>query len=156
MLTALLLALTFNAKVLTIPDGDTITVAANPPPADLPITNRIRLAGIDAPEIQQHYGPESRDYLRTLIPRGTTITLEYHEPDQYNRLLCTITRGELNINHALVTNGCAWRYPFAHDKYGNYQDAENTARTNHHGLWTTNAPTPPIPPWQYKRQNPKQ
>jgi len=48
-------------QVLSIHDGDTIKVEKDG------ITEKVRFCGIDAPEISQPLGKESRDYLRSLV-----------------------------------------------------------------------------------------
>ena len=83
-------------------DGDTIVVAVSsntPLPAaarkakagdttrDTPV--RVRLAGIDAPEMSQPHGPQSRTHLATLIA-DKAIRLEYTRTGRYGRLLANV------------------------------------------------------------------
>ncbi|MEA5578729.1 thermonuclease family protein, partial [Anabaena sp. UHCC 0451] len=66
-------------QIISVHDGDTIKVEKSG------ITERIRLCGIDAPEISQLLGKESRDYLRSLIPVGKIVQISVVDADRYNR-----------------------------------------------------------------------
>ena len=52
----------FNAQVVRVIDGDTIQVKDN-----LGHKFKIRLLGIDTPEIKQAFGKESSDYLKSIV-----------------------------------------------------------------------------------------
>src|SRR4051812_6540848 len=66
-----------TATVTHLVDGDTLDVDFNGR------TERIRLLNIDTPETKdpneavQCLGPEAAKYLATLVPVGSTVTLEY-------------------------------------------------------------------------------
>jgi micrococcal nuclease len=102
--------------VLQVVDGDTF---------DLEIggrTERVRLIGIDTPEIahaeggsddavDECYGPEARDYLRSELPAGTEVRLsrDIVGRDDYGRLLAYVHRrtDDVFVNEALVAGGYA-------------------------------------------------
>ena len=81
-----------HAKVVRVVDGDTIDVTI-----DYGFTlrqdHRVRLAGIDAPEVNS-VGPEgerARDWLRTRLPAGTPVELVTDKPaDKFGRYLATV------------------------------------------------------------------
>ena len=50
-----------SGKVIKIYDGDTITIMAKE-------KIKVRLFGIDAPELKQEFGKESREHLEKLCP----------------------------------------------------------------------------------------
>ena len=70
------LANAFQANVINVTDGDTIKVKHQGS------VIKIRLSGIDAPETNQSYGPESRDYLKSII-LNKTVSIEGNKKDKY-------------------------------------------------------------------------
>ena len=68
--------------VVDISDGDTVRIRADG-------IHKIRLKGIDAPEMSQPFGPESRQHLveLTFMKR---VAAECPERDHYGRLICTL------------------------------------------------------------------
>jgi micrococcal nuclease len=89
---------TLVAKVERVSDGDTITALTSEG-----TKLRIRLLGIDAPEIPhgqkpgQPYGIEAHDYLARLIG-GRTIQVQTYGPDKYKRILAIAFLGAVNVN----------------------------------------------------------
>ena len=55
--------LAFDAEVIKISDGDTIVVLSGKE------QTKVRLYGIDAPELKQPYGKKSKQFLSNLITR---------------------------------------------------------------------------------------
>lgn len=102
-----------NVKVLSVYDGDTITVEIDHG-FHVKQTIKVRLIGIDTPEVR---GPEKvegkkvRDILRKKID-GKNIWLQTHKDrtGKYGRYLATVRLGSLNINAWLVKNGYAKKY----------------------------------------------
>lgn len=130
-----------NATVDRVVDGDTIV-------ADIDGTQeRVRLLGIDTPESvaetrpDQCYGVEASDYLKSLLPEGTEITLirDQEARDQYDRLLAYIVRSEdqLFINLDLIQQGYAGVLIYSpNDHYeALFTEAENVAIRADVGLW---------------------
>lgn len=60
--------------VLDVHDGDTVTVA---PMGDVRVPMQLRLYGIDAPELEQKGGPQSRDHLLSLVRPGCVCAWTY-------------------------------------------------------------------------------
>lgn len=83
-----------HAKVVDVTDGDTVTVDIDYG-FHLKQRHRVRLAGIDAPEVNAR-GPEgeaARDWLRARLPAGAAIELVTDKPaDKYGRYLATVWR----------------------------------------------------------------
>ncbi len=75
---------------------------------------RVRLALIDAPELDEPRGIEARDRLRELID-GRDVTIEFSEPDgrrrgAYGRLLLSVEVDGRDVETVLVCEGLAeWR-----------------------------------------------
>ncbi len=88
-------------------DGDSVTVTT-----EHRTTLRVRLLGIDAPEIPhgqkpgQPYGEEARDNLDHLIG-GKTVSVDAYEPDEYERVLALVWDEQLNVNLLMVAMGYA-------------------------------------------------
>jgi endonuclease YncB( thermonuclease family) len=133
---------TFEANVVAVPDGDSISVMVGRQRV------KVRLAGIDAPERKQRFGNESRQALARLC-RNTKARVAWTEKDDYQRLLGRVSCAGTDANAEQVRQGMAWvRYKQQYPQLSGLQDA---ARRERRGLWTQHAPTPP---WDWRRRNP--
>src|SRR4051812_3648267 len=74
----------WRAVVVAVHDGDSLTIreAGRSP-------RRIRIEGIDAPELQQPFGIESRDAL-TSLTLNKSVEVHYKGHDRYGRMLARI------------------------------------------------------------------
>ena len=146
----ILLCLTTNlfAKELlteiTVTDGDTVRGKY----ADEMI--KIRLAEIDAPELKQSFGIESKNCLKKLIKQSDgKVFFKFKEKDRYKRHVGWIYSENLDINLEMIKKGCAWVY----DRYAERKvlfKHQNMAKQNKLGLWK-NANS--IAPWDWRRLN---
>ena len=113
-------------------DGDTIRLKTG---------ETVRLIGIDAPELSQPGGEESREYLTHLI-LNKRISLEkgYEDRDKYNRLLRFVYIGSICINEEMIRQGYAEaRYVSPEDPRREYYiQLEMEAETAKAGLWSDN------------------
>lgn len=127
--------------VTNIVDGDTIDVNINGE------IKRVRLIGIDAPEISENecYNGESFEKARELL-LNKKVSLEadssQNDKDIYNRLLRYIFLEDgTNFNLSMIKEGYAVEYTY--DKPYKYQNefkiAQNSAKTGNKGLWNTSA-----------------
>ncbi len=91
-----------SARVTDIIDGDTIRVIIRGE------EKRVRLAGIDAPELGEG-GEKSRDFLTIICPPGTPVELELLGRDRYGRLLAVVYLKGINLNELLVRENLAER-----------------------------------------------
>lgn len=129
----------FPAKVIKISDGDTIIILQDKQQI------KVRLFGIDAPELKQPYGKKSKQFLANLIA-GEVVEVEKNGKDRYKRTLGIIHFKGQDINAQMVLNGYAWAYV----KYSRiYVDQEKTAREKKRGLWQSSNPTPP---WKWRKR----
>jgi endonuclease YncB( thermonuclease family) len=127
-----------TASEFSVVDGDSLKVTFG---ADIPVS--IRLAGIDAPELGQHYGFEAKENLeRQLTQNRPEMTFE--ENGKYGRKVCTLSLDGLNLNLQLVENGFAWASP---DVGASFQNAQKMAQERGLGLWSRSTPTPP---WEWR------
>jgi micrococcal nuclease len=136
-----------TAKVVSIGDGDTLTVQQS---------NRrvtIRLACVDAPEkAQTPWGAESTAKLKGLLPIGQSVRIREVEKDQYNRTVGEVFVGNRSINLTLVQSGTAVVYrQYLKGCAGNenqYLTAERLARSQRIGFWNQ---ANPVMPWDFRR-----
>jgi micrococcal nuclease len=115
----------------SIIDGDTFRLSNG---------ETVRLIGIDAPELNQPGGEESREYLAQLIlNKGITLEKGYEERDKYNRLLRFVYIGNLCINEEIIRQGYAEaRYLTENPLREYYIQLEMEAETAKAGLWRDN------------------
>jgi endonuclease YncB( thermonuclease family) len=127
--------------VTSVHDGDTITV----------LGESIRLASIDAPELDQAYGPSSRAHLTAMV-LGQTVTVTYAQKDRYDRVLGTVFKPDCSqVNWDQVASGAAWYYAAYQCEIDlrqrqAYAAAHASARTAKKGLWATTA----VAPWVHR------
>jgi endonuclease YncB( thermonuclease family) len=138
------LPLEITGRVVRVGDGDTLTVED---PSGR--SYKVRLVGIDAPELAQPFGAESRQALLKQT-RGKNVRVRWQEEDRYGRLLGDVYLGETHLNESQVRSGWAWKYLRA--KSAALAAAERTAREKRLGLWAKENPTPP---WEYRREHPR-
>ena len=129
----------FNGKVVSIHDGDTITVLQGKQQV------KVRLFGIDAPELKQPYGKKSKRFLANLIA-GEVVEVEENGNDKYGRTIGTVYLNGDDINAQMVENGYAWAYRKFSKKY---TAQESKAKSQRLGLWQEKEP---IPPWEWRKR----
>jgi len=131
-----------RGKVVSIADGDTITVLDS-----AKVQHKVRLQGIDAPEKKQAFGTKSKEELSEKVgERDVVVT--WTEKDRYDRLLGEVMIGNRHINLEMVQDGMAWHYK-QYSKSKELADAEEKARQAKKGLW---ADKDPIPPWEFRKK----
>ena len=142
----LLAAPAHAASVLSIGDGDTITVTEGSKRI------KVRLACIDAPETSQSpYGMKERKKIQGLLPIGSQVTLRTKATDRYGRSVSEVLRGAININQSLVGSGNAfvyWQYIGGCDRQ-TYSRLENDARLKRMGVW--GVPGGIQRPWDFRK-----
>ena len=108
--------------VTRVVDGDTVWVKVAPgvdsvnsaKGASGGETLKVRIVGIDAPEICQLGGPESRDALRGHV-LGQHVTLtspSARSHDDYGRVLATLDKQGEDVGRWMVRRGQAWSYGY--------------------------------------------
>ena len=113
-------------SIAKVTDGDTVVTSEG---------DRIRLWGIDAPEMNQPYGKEATIVLTELI-HGKKLFAEIIDTDRYGRQVARIYTGDgMNINRSLVCLGAAWWYERYAPKASDFRSCELEARRTKTGLW---------------------
>ena len=111
-------------------DGDTFKLETG---------EKVRLIGIDAPELTQPGGKESREYLAQLIlNKGITLEKGYEDRDKYNRLLRFVYIGNTCINEEMIKQGYAEARYLTDSIREHYIQLEIEAETAKAGLWHDN------------------
>jgi len=142
---------TVEGTVVRVFDGDTVSLVTREG-----TKLRIRLYGIDAPEVRhekmpgQPFGKEAWDALEALV-LGRRVTVRIVDVDAHKRLVGVVHLAGRDINLAMVRGGYAWAYRrYLPSPYASvYINAERKAREEKLGLWIQDKPEPP---WEYKRQ----
>jgi len=129
----------FHATVTWIDDGDTVWISEDGHRL------RVRLSGVDCPELAQPFGAEARRAtLTALLQRD--VTVDVRDVDAYGRLVARIHNGGRDMSEDLLRDGLAWYYSrFVTDPV--LASAESEARRAHRGLWSQ---PNPVPPWVFR------
>jgi micrococcal nuclease len=115
---------------IAVIDGDTFILETG---------EKVRLIGIDAPELSQPGGEESRDYLAHLIlNKGLTLKEGYEDRDKYNRLLRFVYTGDVCINEEMIRQGYAEARYLTDSLRKYYIQLEIKAEIAKAGLWSEN------------------
>jgi endonuclease YncB( thermonuclease family) len=140
-----LAAAEFSAVVAGVHGGDTLTVRNGER------SIRIRLSGIDSPEMNQPFGDDARSYAAELA-LGTTVTVIEEKMDRYGRLVAWVVLADgRNLNHEIVAAGFAWSYRPLSPGNRILRELESDASQKGRGLWAAAEPTPP---WEWRKQPP--
>lgn len=141
---------TYRCELKKIYDGDTVTARCNGQKGQQEI--RIRLAGIDAPEMgQTPFGEESKRELGKRL--GKHFDLRYLGPDYYHRSLGTLlSYGGRDINLQMIEDGYAFAYEGS-DTPAAYKQAEKSARAARRGFWRKNKNQQPTSPKTWRRHH---
>ena len=132
-------ALTGTARVI---DGDTLDIAGT----------RVRLEGIDAPEIAQRCGRRflgtwacGKGAARALrdLTSGREVACERRGTDKYGRMLGVCFADGRDVNAEMVRQGFAWAFVRYSDSY---VAVEAKARAAKAGIWQGKAQ----PAWDYR------
>jgi len=100
---------------------------------------KVRLIGINAPEISDIYGRESKQHLAYLI--DAKIVEMYsdnisNDKDVYKRLLRYISVDGVDINMKMVNEGFAFAYlKYNFTKSEEYKQAQTQAQLGNRGIW---------------------
>jgi len=144
------------ATVINVHDGDTITVKLGWQKV------KVRLCGIDAPELSQPLGMQSRDHLRSLFASaGNQVILYISDTDRYGRKVAELyvpahnpqqPEEEKLLNEEQLRAGMAYIYAKYASRCPNGSDfakMEAIAQRKKLGVWSD--PTA-MKPWDYRKK----
>jgi micrococcal nuclease len=125
----------FDARVIVVMDGDTLMVLHEGKKL------KIRLANIDAPELDQAFGRESRLALQNRVLKKQ-IHVTSRAIDRYGRMIADISLDGRSVNEEQVLNGMAWEYSHYHTDQ-HYKSLQDQAEKAQGGLWGAGNPMTP-------------
>ncbi len=129
-------------RVVGVYDGDSFTLLD-----EKNVEYKIRLHGIDCPELKQAYGKAAKYYVSGLI-YNQYVTVETDKKDRYGRNIGIVKMANGKIlNEEILKNGFAWHY-LEYDTNPLWTDMENSAKTAKIGLWVDSSP---MAPWIWRK-----
>ena len=142
LLPAIVLAASFTGKVVQVSDGDTLQVLRDGR------AEKVRLAGIDCPELNQPFGQAAKRFVLQVAAQQT-VTVQIVTTDRYGRTVGEVVLPDgRSLNQELVRAGYAWWYrKYSDDAVLEALEAE--ARLARRGLW---AEVDPVRPWDWRRR----
>ncbi len=100
----------YDATIISVYDGDTCTALITLP-LDVSKTEKIRILGIDAPEMPTPEGIKSKDVLsRKILNQKVVIVTHGDVREKYGRLLADIIYKDLDIATFMKDVGAAKAY----------------------------------------------
>ncbi|MBL8820294.1 MAG: thermonuclease family protein [Planctomyces sp.] len=139
-------------KVVELPDSDVLQIQTVEGKEF-----RIRLNGVDAPELKQSFGETAREQLRKTVGSNPVRVITQGEDrtgqiigDVYVRVAGTKeTDKETHLNSYVVEHGLAWHFVRYAPDNKTLADAQKSAQGQKAGLW---AESDPVAPWDWRRQ----
>ncbi|MBC7619518.1 MAG: thermonuclease family protein [Candidatus Saccharibacteria bacterium] len=135
-----------HGMISGVTDGDTVTLldAQN-------MRYKLRLAGIDAPEMRMPFGVQAKQFLEKRLLNKKVVAL-ITKQDRYGRDIATLLLAGEDINLQLIQAGLAWHYTkYAREQTdesaARYSNAERKARMQSVGLWQADSPQSP---WDWR------
>jgi micrococcal nuclease len=122
----------YEGRVSRVSDGDTLWVK----PLAGGRYRKLRLDGLDAPEICQPGGVAARDALAQRL-LGQVVTVRVRAFDDYGRAVARLEQGDLEVGAWLVREGHAWSSRWR-GRPSAYADEEALARGQRRGVFQTN------------------
>ena len=141
---------TETGRVVRVVDGDTYDVLAGG------ITHRVRLLGVDAPELGQPFGKQAADSVARLLRPAQLVLLTRYGVDLYGRELGAVRlpaagKPALSLDSLLVVHGWAWAWDPKH-KVAGRATQQASALEWRRGLWKCGA-VGVLTPQQWRRFN---
>ena len=133
-----------TAKITSVVDGDTYKILVK----GKVITARI--VNIDAPELKQQSGIESKAFVNDLI-NWNEVKIDSLGIDIYKRELVNVYIDNLRVDSIMVRNGWAWVYT-AYCKDAMLTKCQASAINEQKGLWKCGVKNV-CPPWLFRKYN---
>lgn len=136
------IALSKTCQIITVTDGDSVRVSCH--------SSALRLACIDAPELDQPYGEIAKEYLENLL-LGKEVEIITRGNGGFDRIATVLYVDNVNIQERLLSLGMAWYYPKYASKCSDLprlKRIEEQAKISRIGLWENEGA---IAPWRWRR-----
>jgi len=137
-------AASLYGKVIEVNSGDVITIFNLNRPV------RVKLLGVDAPEMDQAFGDVAKRHLSDLVfDKGVLVNYSGIAADK--SLTGRVSLNDADIGAQMIRDGAAWLDLNNMDRLSAtdrevYQQSEQAARSEHRGLWQQ---TNPVAPWEF-------
>lgn len=137
-------AASMYGKVIDVSSGDVITIYNLNRPV------RVKLLGIDAPELDQAYGDVAKKHLADLV-HDKSVVVEYSGIAADRSVAGRVLLNDADIGAQMIRDGVAWFDPNNLSRLSAtdrdvYQQSEQAARSERRGLWQGENPTAP---WEF-------
>jgi len=131
-------------KVIEVNSGDTITIFNLNRPV------RVKLLGVDAPEMNQAFGEVAKKHLADLV-YDKSVLVEYSGIAADSSLNGRVLLNNADIGAQMIRDGVAWFDPNNENRLtindrDVYQQSEQAARSERRGLWQGENP---VAPWEF-------
>lgn len=131
-------------KVVEVNSGDVITIYNLNRPV------RVRLMGVDAPEMNQAFGDVAKKHLADLIFEKSVL-VEYAGIGPDSSLTGRVLLNDADIGAQMIRDGVAWFDASNGNRLSPtnrevYQQSEQAARSEKRGLWQEENP---VAPWEF-------
>ena len=131
----------FAGKVVAVADGDSLTVLADRGQV------KIHLAEIDAPELKQPFGQQSRQSLADLC-FGKDALVRDTGRNRDGRTIGRVDCAGTDASAEQVRRGMAWVYRRYAESTSPLYFLEDAAQRSHEGLWADKSQ---VAPWIWRR-----
>lgn len=133
---------TVSCVVLSVHDGDTFRALVN----DTMKIN-VRLQCIDAPELKQQFGLQSKKALSQYLQHGPIkLVVDKKGLDKYGRVIAEVYGSDGPINILMVRSGMAFVY-WEYCSSTKYYEPEQFATFSKLGVYSINM----VRPWDYRK-----
>jgi endonuclease YncB( thermonuclease family) len=137
-------AASLYGKVIEVSSGDVITIVNLNRPV------RVKLLGVDAPEMNQGFGDVAKKHLTDLV-FDRAVLVQYSGISSDSSLTGRVLLNDADIGAQMIRDGVAWFDPNTSDQLAAtdrevYQQSELAARSERRGLWQEANPTAP---WEF-------
>lgn len=137
-------AATLFGRVIEVNSGDVITIFNLNRPV------RIKLLGVDAPEVDQPFGEVAKKHLSDLV-YDRSVVVEYSGIAADSSLRGRVLLNNSDIGAQMIRDGAAWFDPNNQERLSPmdrevYRHSEQAARNERRGLWQAENP---VAPWEF-------
>ena len=135
-------------RVVAVADGDTLTVE----PLGGGNRSKVRLHGVDAPEVRQPYGQAAKTFTaNTVLYKTVTVHPSSQGTDRYGRIVgvVEIPGGDV-LQELLLDAGLAWVWPRYCKNCTEWEAIQSKAKAQKKGLWADKGPQEP---WEWRSTN---
>jgi len=131
-------------RVIEVNSGDVITVFNLNRPV------RVRLLGVDAPEMNQTFGEVARKHLSDLV-YDKSVIVEYSGIGADSSLTGRVLLNNTDVGAQMIRDGAAWVDVNSSSRLNAtdrevYEQSEHAARGERRGLWQAENP---VAPWEF-------